>query len=264
MIQSRMKLIFFLFIFVLLLILIYFFRERIGNNLTFWVVWSVLSAFISLIVENLTGKITIKNKEIRATGGLAVFVLLIIIGVAVQKMEEKTFTFTVFLRNEKQESIGIKGTVRLLINDIPRDEEIDKYGSVIFKNISTEVVGKEVFVELITNDEWNFNNNSTGKKVKILSNSIILAVKNSQNQCCIIGNVVDMAGKSVEGAFVWTDTLLPVTTNERGIFLIKLPEERQREESFDLIIKKGNVEEHATVNRIQRGTIKLKIKSENE
>lgn len=256
--QSRGKMIFLLLISVMFLFLIYFFKEKIGNTLIFWIAWLFMSILASLIVENLTGKITIKNKEIKATGGLAVFVILISTGFAIFKMEDKFFTLTVFLRNEKRDPVHINGVIRLIIDGNPREEEIDKYGSAIFKNTPVNVLGKEIFVELIDNTKWVFVNNRLSATEKLVSNNTVLFVKQSGNQCCIVGNVVDITGKSVKNALVWTDTLTPVITNGRGIFVIRIPVSRQEEENFMITVKKDNVEENAIVNRIQKATIKLK------
>lgn len=194
----------------------------------------ILAAFIS-------GTIFINYKYAKATGGLGVFVFLVIytpnLIVNYDKCD-KPFNITIYFKKLGDNSNNsIAGIAKLKIDSEIKAKKIDENSSCIFTIIPAEYRNQNV--ELILEAKgWEFENRTSSLIIQLDSSSKNISIQKDDSQCCISGYVRDKDGNALDSAKI-TIKGITVLSSQIGWFSISIPMELQENEYYLNASKEG-------------------------
>lgn len=246
------------------LVNLFVFRQQTQNLLVYSTLVVVLALGAGLLASFLTGLFrysrtsdTGRNREkFEATGGFLAFAGVLALGYNFYQNANQTFDFVIYLRDSQGATVSQnQGKLRILLNNRPQDEPIDQYGKVNLAGIDAQLKDASVRAELVDSPAWSFTNGTRGDTVLLTGKDATLYLTPNEDLCCIRGVVMYDGGSVIDKATVWVYNLLPTQSDSLGRFTIRLPKQRQKEESIQVFARKDDLSSSALTTPRQETTL---------
>lgn len=221
-------------ILVILILTIYFPEPTDEQYQVFRIVLALACGGFSALIP---GLFEFRYKSIiQGSGAIGVFCFIYLINPS--GAEIKFFDFTIFVENEDGDSVlKGEGVIVLKLGSDKREEEIDKDGSVNFKNIPISYRMKKVQLTLEAKG-WEFINKKKTSKIKLKGNSGTMVIAKDNSFCCLSGDVRSESNEFLPDVLVRIGSV-SVKTNQSGFFQLELPKQDQKEKQKLSAFKNG-------------------------
>jgi hypothetical protein len=209
----------------------------------------VLALAVAILSVLLVGSITFNGKiagnNVKAVGGFAVFIILIIFTPSIVDTTNKCVPdtdYVVVVSKADGGSVdGLKGSISIKINDFIEERDISSSGKVYFDHVPIRLLPYKATIQIKGNRFWFIKTKSAVLDTLLPEQSITLPVQPDQTLCCLSGIVMDReTSKGIGGVEVRMDTLL-VETNSRGLFNLNIPAGLQADSIILRLTAKGYI-----------------------